>query len=132
MLPDLRKHETAVLELGVDGMSSDESDKEADGSHVLSIRAKKWRHRNLTRWLHDLDTVSLAHRVSTSGTAKKGNWPHRRRFVSGKFSDGPPIRQLPKSFYDASFLASLSDAQLEELEIIDRPYDLTHTPKMVE
>jgi hypothetical protein len=100
--PDLKGHEAVVVQLGVDGMSSDETDKEVDGSHILSIKAKKWRNENLTKWLHDLDIIHLARCVTTSGTIKRGNWPHRRCSVATKFSDGPPVR-APKSFYDASF-----------------------------
>jgi hypothetical protein len=130
--PDLKKLEAVVVQLGVDGMSSDETDNEVDGSHILSIKAKKWRNENLTKWLHDLDTVHLARCVTTSGTIKKGNWPHRRRSVATKFSDGPPVRALPKSFYDESFLASLTGKQYEDLKITNQSYDLTHTPTLLE
>lgn len=132
LLPDLRKHEAVVVELGVDGMSSDETDAKADGNHVLSIKAKKWHNRILTRWLHDLDIIYMACQVTIGGTVERGNWAHQCRFVQGKFFYGATVHCLPKSFYHASFLASLSDEQCEELEIIDQSYDLTHTSKLVQ
>ncbi|HEV7738272.1 MAG TPA: hypothetical protein VGO47_12985 [Chlamydiales bacterium] len=112
-------------------MTSDETDaEEDDGSHVLSIRMKRWRNKVLTMWLHDLDILCLALRVTTSGTVKRGNWPHRRRTVPGKFSEGGPVESLPKSFYDTAFLETLSAEHRENLQVIHRLYNLTHTAQI--
>lgn len=119
-----------MVRLGTDGMSSDESDTEGDGTPVLSIRKKAWRNATTTRWLRDLDIIDLALRVTVPGTIKKGNWPSRRRAVDNKHSLRGPVPKLPRPFYDPRYLRELTEMQVEDLQIEEKDYDFTHPPKV--
>ncbi|KAF8069286.1 hypothetical protein FPV67DRAFT_1415389 [Lyophyllum atratum] len=80
----LEKHTRMIQQLGVDGMSSDESDNE-DARQDRRIGAQRpkfrvllpqWRAREMTQWLHVFDSVYNATRRIVGAT--KGDYPRIR------------------------------------------------------
>ncbi|KIJ29688.1 hypothetical protein M422DRAFT_54044 [Sphaerobolus stellatus SS14] len=100
--PGLHQHEQIILEMGVDGMSSDESGHEEDNSRGIG------------------------------SCASRGNWPLlRKEKVPALFSKRHAIRSLPVTSYDAEWLMGLSDNARADLKVKDDPYDFTIPDELV-
>ncbi|KAF8521918.1 hypothetical protein BU17DRAFT_29889, partial [Hysterangium stoloniferum] len=93
--PDLHCHLQALYNLGVDGMSSDESDFE-DDAPVYTILRKEWRAAVVSLWMRDIDAVHLSLRLNSNGHITQGNWPHPQR-DSRRLSQHSPVKKLVKS-----------------------------------
>ncbi|KAI6156910.1 hypothetical protein BKA82DRAFT_541770 [Pisolithus tinctorius] len=91
-----------VQQLGVDGMSSDESEHEGHGGEATYYALHKdWRSHHITAWLQLLDLLHLRLRYRTT---------------SLKVSNHPPVPQLPTNFYCANWYAAQNDFSRERLQ----------------
>ena len=117
-----RQHSSAVRaveDLGVSGMSSDESDHESGGgAATYAIVNKDWRSSGVTELLRLLDSLHLRLRYGNNWNATSGAWPHLR-VLSRKSSARAAVKGLPNNFYSPKFLASLTQEALDELCLIE-------------
>lgn len=108
-----------VQELGVAGMSSNESDHEAGcGEATYLITNKTWRANQVTAWLRALDALHLQARYQQQWRASAGAWLHLR-LMSAKPSERAPVEGLAHNFYAWEFLDSLDPHSLSELDTQD-------------
>ncbi|KAI5984175.1 hypothetical protein EDD15DRAFT_2177616, partial [Pisolithus albus] len=97
-----------VQSLGLDGMSSDESDHEGhDGEATYHILDKDWRSQHITAWLRMLDALHLRLRYSGEWQATSGAWPHFRT-SSLRESVRPAVGELPTDFYSHNWYQAQS------------------------
>ncbi|KDR65578.1 hypothetical protein GALMADRAFT_148577 [Galerina marginata CBS 339.88] len=139
--PDLQKHLEFVQELGIAGMSSDESDYEEVGRNTATLartRAPryrvlrpKWRNIQVGEWLETIDIVGFIMR--RNGPKKQGGYP-RIRTQSGiisKYSTSDSfVPGLAVNTYDQTWLADRADA---DFVIFPRPesYRLVHAASTI-
>lgn len=100
--------------LGIDGMSSEESEGEV-GQKDRQYRVKKvpWRSSAITHWLHSIDQLPLDERYK------------RSRIPSDLQSDRcTPPSHLPLSFYNWDWLESRSPLFRDTLDITEETIDL--------
>jgi hypothetical protein len=108
---------------------SDDEDDQAQGEddhrHIsqsaprgrqFKIINMRWRSPEVTKWLRTMDLIYIGTKFYEDGTSVPGNQP-RERYPSDKVEIGRPITGLPRNFYDARWLRTLSPHQLEELDI---------------
>ncbi|KAI5988758.1 hypothetical protein EDD15DRAFT_2371109 [Pisolithus albus] len=118
-----QQHPTAartVEELGMPGMSSDDSDHESgEGAARYAIVSKDWRSSEVTELLRLLDALHLRLRYRNNWNATSGAWPHLR-LVSRKSSTRAAVKGLPKNFYNRKFLVSLTQEAFGELQLVEQ------------
>ncbi len=110
--PRLQRHLELLGRLGVDGMSSDESDEELeDGSGPVSrVRRPIWRAPIVGRWLQVFDSVNLKRRQTTQD--KRGCYPRIRvRNNSEPSCSKGFVEGLPMNAYDESWMARHAQSQ---------------------
>jgi hypothetical protein len=107
-----------IRRLGVDGMSSDESDSEdalnvtsESGSNLTrgyTILQPVWRAQGLSDWLHVFDSIHiLGRRMRTLSSSVRGACPRHRKYKEGsKSKQSKCVRHLPHNAYDVHWLAS--------------------------
>jgi hypothetical protein len=101
--PELSRHHRVIEDLGVAGMSSDESGKE-NGQKVFRVRRKFWRAAALGPFLHTIDRVTNLKNDVVGGNASQ----KFQRLPGGPDSSyGPVVSKLPVNFYDAAWLANI-------------------------
>jgi len=105
-----------VQSLGLDGMSSDESDHEDHkGEATYYILHKDWRSCQITAWLRMLDSLHLRLRYRGEWRATAGSWPHFRT-THLKESTRPAINELPVNFYSRDWYGARSTFMKGELK----------------
>lgn len=126
--PRLRPHVPILQRLGVDGMSSDESDHD-NGLPQFRVLTKAWRHPNLAPWLRVFDALHRQSRFRPIDQNTKGAQPHLR-IASAKLDNRrAAVPQLPQSAYHPGWLADRTPHDLDLIEIDDQEeYDFTHSP----
>ncbi|KAF7967372.1 hypothetical protein HWV62_34459 [Athelia sp. TMB] len=98
-----------VQNLGMDGMSSDESDHETGaGEATYFLTSKKWRAVEVTQYLHDLDAWHLYERYGHQYQASAGAWPHFRSPDQQQISTREPVNQLPSNFYNLAWWKNIT------------------------
>ncbi|KAF8208472.1 hypothetical protein K438DRAFT_1961078 [Mycena galopus ATCC 62051] len=123
----LHKHITMLEELGIEGMSSDDSDR-GDGDLVrYRIRSPAWRADAVTPWLRMFDTISRIFRREPGPGAN----PRIRNSTNDK-SDGKGfVPGLPINAYDPSWLKR--DARRKyDLCPTQETYDFTLDPSIID
>ncbi|KAH7903560.1 hypothetical protein BJ138DRAFT_1020430 [Hygrophoropsis aurantiaca] len=124
---------TIVKQLGVDGMSSDESDLEALGPGTsktqvtYSIVQKQWRASAVTNWLRTLDSLHIRLRYKGEWKVSAGAWPHFRN-PSLKTSSKPVVVELPLDFYASKWLNSITNFQRKNMGLRKPTGDLAIPP----
>ena len=109
----------AVQELGVSGMSSDESDHESGrGPATYAIVNKDWRSSGVMELLRLLNALHLRWRYQNNWNPTLGAWPHLR-LLSRKSSTRAAVKGLPNNVYSPKFLASLTQEAFDELCLIE-------------
>ncbi|CAG8710739.1 13464_t:CDS:2, partial [Acaulospora colombiana] len=106
--------------LGVDGMSSEESEGEVGKSdRQYRIKILPWRSTTLTKWLHTLDQLP-SNQIPTSKPR-----PRRTRIPTELMSENrtPPMC-LPTPFFDQNWLNSISGRYRATLELTNREITL--------
>ncbi|KAF6748655.1 hypothetical protein DFP72DRAFT_819986, partial [Ephemerocybe angulata] len=115
--------------LGVDGMSTDESDHDnGTGRPNYCVLVKKWRHPQGTNCLRTLDGLHRDSRFRPTRRIGPGAHAHFRQ-TSGRPSSNPPVHGLPEVFYNPTWLKDLTAA---ERQVVNpqpsEPYDFSHDP----
>lgn len=96
--------------LGQGGTSSDESSVETGGRRKYIINLVDWRSKELIPYLQLIDRDF--NRLNRYGNARPGNpCRERTRLAGAKSSTRAAIRGLPINFYDATWLANLSNEE---------------------
>ncbi|KAH7904840.1 hypothetical protein BJ138DRAFT_1018563 [Hygrophoropsis aurantiaca] len=122
--------EHVIRELGVDGMSSDESDHESGrGEATYYIVRKPWRTAKLTAYLHVLDALHLKMRYGGEWDKSSGSWPHYRT-SSLRDSQRPPPTHLPRNFYSDEWYYSRTSFAQNALYASSVLYNFSH-PKQI-
>lgn len=81
----------------------------------------------MTTWLRTIDRVHLSTHFKDNGRATPGAFP-RYRFPTRRVEQAAmPLKGLPRNFYDESWLETLTENEVEELNI-QSDLDLSHTP----
>ncbi|KAI6122056.1 hypothetical protein F5141DRAFT_1211681 [Pisolithus sp. B1] len=108
-----------VETLGEHGMSSDESDAGNDIEVVLCIKNMDW-HCSIAR---ELDVVDLQRLVDVDVFSPQGSWPLKRiRAPGNPETCRIAVKGLPMSLYDGAWIASLTQCQLEDLNICEERF----------
>lgn len=124
--PGLVRHVKMLTYLGVDGMSSDESDHE-NGLAQYRILVKPWRNISLGPWLRVFDALHRRSRFRPVDRATRGARPHMR-MVSSKVDDAhPAVTKLPRNAYSEIWLSTLVEYDLERLDVNETSYDFSHS-----
>ncbi|KAG6836574.1 hypothetical protein H0H93_006598 [Arthromyces matolae] len=136
MYPFLNRHVRLIQQLGVEGMSSDESDHEEaiHNNTVGSLRPRyeiilpRWRAVELSRWLHIFDSVySVARR---SQGPSRGDHPRIRHFDAAnvRFSlTNSFVTHLPRCLYRPEWLRDRHSHFISwTLQPSDENYPLVH------
>ncbi|KAG1758896.1 hypothetical protein EDD22DRAFT_783311, partial [Suillus occidentalis] len=115
---------TIIKELGIDGMSSDESDHPpGNGKPVYQVHVKHWRSHKITDLLRSCDALHLRMRYGGDWDVSPGAWPHLR-VPSLKHSTRAAVPQLPSNFYRLDWFKSLNEFQMDALQPQNEEYDL--------
>ncbi|CAA7270752.1 unnamed protein product [Cyclocybe aegerita] len=119
----LKHHVRIIKALGVNGMSSDESDTDVDGDMVgYRVRMPEWRSPSLTSWLHAIDSVYMMERRKTR---IRGALPHLRIYALGPFSTSERfVAGLPINAYSQPWLAKTPNVSTT-VSPLAWPYDFT-------
>ncbi|KAI6125112.1 hypothetical protein EDD16DRAFT_490937 [Pisolithus croceorrhizus] len=108
-----------ITSLGEHGMSSEESGVENEVEVVLRVKNLPWR-RSIEQ---ELDLIDLQRLLDGDIFAPQGARPLRRiRAPRNPASARPAVKGLPIALYDRSWIAELSQRQLEALHIADIPF----------
>jgi hypothetical protein len=132
--PGLRTHENMIRQLGVGGMSSDESDYGELGTNPPArLRAPRyyvmnplWRHPVLGQWLEVFDSIYLIRR--RLGNELRGQYPRIRQHpatsvrlsINRRF-----VSHLPISAYKPEWISSRNDIEFVVCPS-QEPYSFQH------
>jgi hypothetical protein len=107
--------------LGVEGMSSADSEGEMESDQPYYVKLHPWRAPALTAWLHEIDTLPISSNNSYSSRVYK----KRPRVLGQQISEvRDPPKGLPVSFYNQEWLLSRSEWAKESLDICQTSYVL--------
>jgi hypothetical protein len=117
-------------QLGVDGMSSDESGDDED-QHEYKILAPLWRAQEVAPWLRVFDTIHNILRTVGDPQALRGSFPHRRILTSKKSENKKFVAGLPHNVYNQTWAAK---EQLTQYILHPSPnaYDFSHQPNIIQ
>jgi len=105
-----------VERLGMCGMSSDESEVDDVGRPYYVVRARRWRHSDITTRLDAIDKSKNT--TSGYGETRPGNPPRRRvRRQNAPVSTRDPPVGCPENYYGDEFMANLDNKQFRDLQI---------------
>lgn len=127
--------------LGVQGMSSDESDREevrtrpAARLHTPKFRnlLPRWRSKELANWLHVFDSIHMISR-RTGGSSSQGAFPRLRihNIQSPKYSNSRAfVSQLPLNAYSMDWLNARNDVDFL-VQPDNQEYDFSHDDDIFE
>lgn len=123
----LTAHLAMLSRIGIQGMSSDESDFEERPAKYY-VHVPRWRSPELSSWLHAIDQLEMYFR--TMARKPKGALPRLRiHSATGPVSDKRFVPGLPKSAYNASWLLTLVDPTHDAM-ITDEVYSFTHDNRL--
>ncbi|OCH84869.1 hypothetical protein OBBRIDRAFT_690169, partial [Obba rivulosa] len=121
----LKPHAQMLLRLGIDGMSSDESEREGNKIHY-NVLLKPWRNPQVTTWLRLFDAAYHKSRINSVGSNTRGAFPHIRK-VGQRLSTSRAVPGLPRNTYHPDWLMKLTSYELEDLQARDKRYDFKHS-----
>ncbi|KZT31397.1 hypothetical protein SISSUDRAFT_1067789 [Sistotremastrum suecicum HHB10207 ss-3] len=106
---------SVLIDLGQEGMSSEESGKDDHGRPLYLIRERRWRSSELLDYLDAVDFWSMEEQP---GKVKQGN-PGRARSrpIIARPSKRVAIGGLPSNFYNRVWLESLHPAEIRDLKM---------------
>lgn len=112
--------------LGIDGMSSDESETEEIDDHPqYYICAPQWRAGRVAPWLRTFDSIHNILRRGGEAQAARGSFPRHRKAASKKSTSIKFVAGLPLNAYDAQWIER--DARRKyDLRPLPQQYDFTH------
>ncbi|KZS94290.1 hypothetical protein SISNIDRAFT_465776 [Sistotremastrum niveocremeum HHB9708] len=106
---------SVLVDLGQEGMSSEESGRDNQGRAVYMVRERHWRSAELLDYLNAVDFWSSEEQP---GRVKQGN-PGRARIrpVISRLSKRIAIGGLPSNFYNRVWLENLHPAEVRDLKM---------------
>ena len=120
-----------LKELGVDGMSSDETDV-GDPIGQKRILIKDWRNSNLTIWLRTFDEVYMRRREKPVGEEDlRGNLPHIRTPSDKHSQSSKVVRGLPINAYEPEWLERLHPLDYADVDPKPTPYRFLHDNSVI-
>jgi len=122
-------HLEMLEKLGVDGMSSDESDDESGPSARCYIHELPSRAAIVTPWLRLYDSLHIKTRQSGYPGAKRGAYAHIRIATHIKSKRDTFVAGLPKNAYDQAWLEK--QPALEVVYPSDEDYPFVHDPNVI-
>ncbi|KAJ3544295.1 hypothetical protein NMY22_g2826 [Coprinellus aureogranulatus] len=136
-LPALQQHLPLLQRLSIDGMSSDEEEDADDLPRQIArgvparnpnyrVLTPVWRSKELTMFLHILDSVYLIKRRLEN---QRGNWPRPRVYDPSNLKMSKKTKfpkNLPENAYDKDWLKKFPNARLSVNPTA--PHDFTHSP----
>jgi hypothetical protein len=126
MNPSLQKHVPLLQRLGVEGMSSDESENDdLTKNPRFFVLSPRWRAKELSTWLRMFDSLYMIER--RSGGDGRGAYPRLRIYKSPQsFSRSTRfVPGLPVNTYDPSWLARQADADRYVRQNKEEHYDFS-------
>ncbi|PVF91945.1 hypothetical protein CPB86DRAFT_845663 [Serendipita vermifera] len=109
-------------DLGVDGMSSEESDGEVGTVRTFKIKRVPWRSQDLTVWLHRVDALPTKNARNAVLTRR---WPPRKRIISDLDSSrSQTVHKLPVNFYRGDWLTDQDERSRARLDVDEIPFEL--------
>ena len=134
--PLLRTHVNLLEHLGIDGMSSDESDHEearhdrvaGSWAATYSVLTPQWRAWELAPWLHILDVAYVI--VRRAGAELQGDYPQNRLYDerSIRYSNSLKfVDALPINVYDPQWL----EANNNICQVDNSYYSFVHTNEFI-
>ncbi|TFK62979.1 hypothetical protein BDN72DRAFT_862428, partial [Pluteus cervinus] len=135
-------HHVPILErLGVDGMSSDESDIDDPAVEILGPRLPtyrillpRWRSMPISSFLHIIDMAHVAHRMmSTDASTSRGANPRIRQLDAADYrlsSKKRFVPDLPMNAYRQDWLAGRVDVAFAVRPRGDE-YDFNHNSALI-
>lgn len=131
--PGLRHHTQMLKYLGVDGMSSDDSDHGvATGVPQYRIVRKPWRHPSLAPWLRVFDALHRHSRFRPVRRVTRGAQAHIRLLGNRVDASRAAVPQLCQNAYNPAWLESLNEFDREDLQIDAGLYDFTHSAEVIQ
>ena len=135
--PLLQVHVPILERLGVEGMSSDESDLDELPRYPRArlenpryyVRRPRWRAEALGDWLRIFDSVHMVTHRSQSG-GSRGALPHLRLYnaQSAKLSERESfVRALPINAYEEEWLANKHRSEYTVQPNKDEIYHFVHS-----
>ena len=110
--------------LGIQGMSSDESDHTTGrGEPTYHNHKKSWCSPILIKWLHILDCLFL--RYKGGHTMLQGGWPHYYLEGDGQLESADGMRGLPVVCYSAP--ATMEPFEFQFLKPVSITLNLIHS-----
>ncbi|KAG6369651.1 hypothetical protein JVT61DRAFT_14149 [Boletus reticuloceps] len=108
-----------VQRLGEHGMSSEESVIENEVEQVFCVKRMDW-HCGIK---HELDFLDLQRLVDVDVFAPQGSRPMKRIHTSGNpATSRDAVKDLPRAFYNRAWITSLTQCQLEGLDIPEESF----------
>jgi hypothetical protein len=104
---------TVVDSLGIDGMSSDESEVDQDNKKSFRVKKRAWRSKKIEKILRRVDKDRNT--TSAYGNDRQGNSPRTCNRPAYSDSAGEAVRGLPCNFYDTFWYHKLSNWDKEDL-----------------
>lgn len=128
-----------IQQLGVNGMSSDESDyEELPGNPPARLRSPRyyvlkprWRHPQLSEWLETFDMIySIIRRVQMSRRGAYARQRQRNGITTRYSGKKSYVRGLSISTYDPVWLDSCGDVDFT-VHPSQEAYSFTHDPEVI-
>lgn len=112
-------HHALMLEyLGVNGMSSDETDPEQGPDKQYNVLVKPWLSASVVTFKRSFDALQRRHRkLGAADNSFQGSRPHLRNITDKTDTTRPPVKRLPANAYNAEWLSKQSNAFKEELDM---------------
>jgi hypothetical protein len=127
--PGLAAQRKKLADLGVSGMSSDET-SDGDGVRRYRILSSPWRSDAVTAWLRFFDASYIRARADGALGSRRGALPRERRTARRQSNSKRFVKGLPKNAYRQEWL----NEQIDVANMV-RPgpsVSWTHEPSIVE
>ncbi|KAG8830692.1 hypothetical protein FRC17_004412 [Serendipita sp. 399] len=97
-----------IKDLGLQGMSSEESEGEVGGSRTYEIKRLPWRADVLSEWLHHIDRLSAVNLHQC--VLYRRSYARNRRLSLMSSESRLPVVGLPHNLYDPTWLKHLGNS----------------------
>lgn len=129
----LKKHLEVLDALGLEGMSSDESDVDPTTEQpTYTVVKPDWRHADLHNWLKVLNQLHQRAHINSWSTDKRGSFPH---ICIGSHRVHKKVHvpsRLPINAYDPQWIESRENLYIKHVLCPKtEPYNFTHPSDVI-